>query len=472
MLLLAGLAWAGQEWKKEQAWKDFRQYEVKTLTPLLRSAVKEDYRRQAWYLADRVLAADPAHGEAQGILEKWSDTELQQGQVPKSGWISRAHKVLEELGDQWFHYGETLNGAGIDPVDYYEVNVRAHSYGSRNPTLWQAIQEAGHAWCGTFCDPTREEVDRALAPDLSLEQVLFPPEYDDRYLGYRIRWPSAKVAVRGDWRLVTDLKAEEALRLLSVLAAVESHLVETLGGSTKEGGDPTDFLVFLEPKDYDGVAEPLVPEADRPEFAGSSAFAVPWERRLFALWRHRTNGWIGEDASVLAAAVPEIARRRLGNDFRGMVRGRGAWILEGLAGAYQGFVRGTEKGEAPEIDPGRCWLLAAGRALRAENALLPWDELIEMDREEARKVKRRTVSVPFRGATYEAKEVSPVAAQATALVVAILRSESGKSAKKFGRVLQELFKRDCLPDLDKDLGWKRGRAFDEANRALDAAHGR
>ena len=65
-----------------------------------------------------------------------------------------------------------------------------------------------------------------------------------------------------------------------------------------------------------------------------------------------------------------------------------------------------------------------------------------------------------------------VAAQATALVVGIMKADGGKRLKKLAKLIGDLYKRDSLPDVDKTLGWKKGRAVTEAQVAMDAAHGR
>ena len=65
-----------------------------------------------------------------------------------------------------------------------------------------------------------------------------------------------------------------------------------------------------------------------------------------------------------------------------------------------------------------------------------------------------------------------VAAQATALVVGIMKADKGKKLKKLGKLIGDLYKRDSLPDMDKALGLKPGKAVAMANVAMDAAHGR
>jgi hypothetical protein len=154
------------------------------------------------------------------------------------------------------------------------------------------------------------------------------------------------------------------------------------------------------------------------------------------------------------------------------VQGRGAWILDGLAGAFEGFLPAKEWKKSGEIDPGACWRLAVAKGLHEAGKLLPWDQFLDLDRAKAEEVPRETLEVAFGGANREAKNVDVVAAQATALVVAILKAEKGGGPKKLAELLTETLKRDSLPDLEKALGWKRARLVEETERAMAAAHGR
>ena len=82
------------------------------------------------------------------------------------------------------------------------------------------------------------------------------------------------------------------------------------------------------------------------------------------------------------------------------------------------------------------------------------------------------VGVTLGGKSQEAKHVNVAAAQATALVIGIMKADGGKRLKKFAKLIGDLYKRDSLPDVDKSIGWKKGKAVEAAERAMDAAHGR
>jgi hypothetical protein len=462
---------AGEDWKKDKAYAALLAAEAKELRDLLRSALKEDYRRQAWYLADRLLAVEPANAEAQAALEKWTDAQLQEGQVPKPAWLDKRTKRLQELGDQYARFAETLQAAGVPAVDYYPLNVRSHAYGTVYGPASASLEEAGYAWLETFGDWESKPLKETLGP--LWDQVEFPPEFDDQHLELRVRWPAAKSARIPAWNFVTDAKAPEAMRMLATLDALERHLVQELGSEMKKPPERPDLLLFTEPKDYDRVGTAIIHESERADFTDTSWFATSHRshRLILALWRHRTNAWIGEDGVLLGAAGPVLAQRHLGPGTSSRVIGRGSWVLDGVAGACQGFVRGG-KGAKDAIDPGRCWLLAAARVLRDEKALVPWDELLEMDRAKVDAMPKRAVKVAFAGGNHEAKDVVVAHAQATALVVGIWKAEGGKGGKRLARLLHDLFLRDSFSDLDKTLGWKKGRAFEEAEKAMDAAHGK
>ncbi len=468
-LLFAKVGSAGEEWKKEKPYRDLLASEAKELRELLRSAVKEDYRRQAWYFASRLLAADPKNAEAQAALDRWTDAELQEGMVPKPAWADRRTKKLQEIGDQYARLAETLGQANVPPEDFYSVNIRSRAYGTTYEAAIAGFEQAGFAWLGTFGDVEEKPLEQMLGP--LLREITFPPEFDDEYLKRKVLWPEAKVAQLDAWRFTTDAKPMEAMRMLALLHALEAFVVDSLGSEMKKPPEPTNLLLFLEPKTYDRVGEALLEKGEMPDFKETSSYASPWRHLLLVLWRHRTNPWLGEDAVLLGAAGPLLARHHLTPGVLSSVNGRGAWLLDGLAGACHGFVRG-EKGEPDGIDPARCGLLAIARALRDQNDLVSWDDLLGMDREKAEALPRRAVKVAFGGGTFEAKDVDVAEVQATALVLGLWKAEGGKGGRRLARLLHDLYQRDSLPDLDKTLGWKKGRAFEEAAKAIDAATGK
>lgn len=458
-------------WREEPRYKQLLAAEARALVPLMREALKEDFRRQAWYLADRVLAARPADPEAEKVLETWSDAHLLEGKAPTPAFETRRDRTFEEVGTELAKFAETLNGAGVDAEDYHELTVRALAYGSRYSALVAALQEAGYAFLGGLRDHEVKAIEAVTGE--RWKSMTFPPPWDDAALKVRVRWPAAACAVLGPWRLYTDLKAMEALHVLCVLEAAREHVEKTLGGGPPALTTPIEVVLFAEGETYVKTAEHLVPAAEKDDVLSRSAWysrMLGQGERVVACWRHRVNGWIGEDATVLGAAAHAIARRHFAQNAGGGVSGRGAWLLEGLGGALEGFVWDPKTGKG-DVEPARCWRLAAAKALRGEGRLLAWDALVDLDRTKAEALPRTEVKLAFRGGTFEAKDLRLADVQATAFAVGLWKADKGKGAKRLGDLLQDLFKRDSLPDLDKALGWKKGRWQQEADKAIDAATG-
>ena len=461
---------AGEPWEDEPAFKTLVTEEVKVLKSLMQQAVKKDYRRQAWYFADRILQVDPTHAEAAAALDQWSAAELQLGQVPKPAFEKKRDGELRELGDQYFHFGELLDQSGMAPETYYPINVRAAAYGSRAGPLHAAFEQANFTWLGVYGPRERGEVEKLLGGDVAL--YTFPQEYDDAYLKAKAVWPAARGAMCGTWRLMTDHDYKEALRLLGMLAAAESWFVQAFGSNAKPKTQPTtNLLVFSEHQAYDKVGEDLLANVrNRDEFRGTSGWYSTRDDLLLVCWRHRHNPWLGDDDLMLGHAAGVMARMHLSAGQGSPPRGRGYWLLEGLRGAFEGFrVDADGKGE---IDAAACWRLSAARALRDRDELIPWDEFMDVDGSAARARARPMLKVQFGGTEREAKEVDTVAAQATALVVGIMKAEGGKSLRKLAKLIGDVYKRDSLPDIDKALGFKKGKAVALANVAMDAAHGK
>jgi hypothetical protein len=446
-------------------WADLRSQEARSLLPLMREAAKKDFRRQARYVADRVLVAAPGQSEATGVLKRWSDADLLAGQGPDAAWTKLRDAKFKELGDKYFHFAETLNAKGLNPVEYWVVVERALAYGGLGGALAKWVATAGYAWMGTWGSVEKKAVYDRIGG--LLEAVSFPPEFDDGVLKDRARWPEARVATLRSWRLVTDLPPEDAMRAAYVLITQENHLAATLGTAAKRADETvTDLYLFSKAETYDAVAKPLVREEDHERWKGTSGWHDPWQKRLFVLARDRDNPWTGADANLLGNAVPVLVRRHVAAG--GGTTGRGAWLLDGLSGAYEGFVPPRLGEEGGEIVPARCWRLAAARELREGAALLPWPELLETDRAAADAVPRRTLRLKFLGEEREAKEVRVVACQATAFAVGLLLADSGKGAERLAKLLEDLLKRDRMPDLQKSTGWNDAKVFAEANEALDA----
>lgn len=470
-LLPLASAQAGEPWETEPAYKALLKREMKVLHSLLATALKKDYRRQAWYFADRIAHIDPTDSHGTDVLDRWDGEQLQQGQVPNKGFVKKRDSALRKLGDDYFHFGETLEAAGVDPIKYYPINVRASSYGSVAGPLVTAYEQAGFVWLGVYGAKERKEVVELLGD--SVGQFTFPQEYEDDYLKARSVWPEARGASTGHWRLLTDHDYKEALRLLGMLAAAEAWMVDTFGSNAKRNDTTiTNLMVFSEWQAYDKIGRPLIENRrglDPKDFDGTSGWHDRWRNRLMVCWRHRDNPYLGDDDLMLGHAAKVMARRHLAAGAAGSVQGKGYWLLEGLRGAFEGF-RLDEDGNG-EIDPGSCWRLAVARTLRDQGMLMPWKEFMELSWLEGKKLDRPTIKIAFGGSEREAKNVDVVAAQATALVVGILKADSGKVRKKFGKLVGDLFKRDSLPNVDKTLGLKKGKAVAMAEIAMDAAHG-
>jgi hypothetical protein len=463
---------AGEPWEDEAAFQTLRKQETHVLQGLLKTCLQKEYRRQAWYLAERLALIAPDDSEAANVLDTWSGPELQQGQVPKKAYAKKRDQDLRKLGDDYFHFGETLEASGMDPVTYYPINVRARAYGSQAGPLLSSMKAADYVWLGVYGPKPRAEVEKLLGSQASA--FTFPEEFEDDYLMARCLWPESRGAVHGTWRLMTDHDYKEALRLLGILAAAEDWMVANMGSKAPKNDERmTNLFVFGEHQAYDKIAAEGLTEEELKRFQDTSG----WEQRrrggdrqLFVCWRHRYNAWIGDDDLMLGHASKIMARQHLAGGAGGEVWGRGAWLLEGLRGAFEGFGRNAD-GEG-EIDPGACWRLAAARALREAGDLLPWETFFELDRKSAEAIARKTLKIEFGGEPREAKDVDVVAAQATALVVGILMDERGKGMKRLAKLIGDLIKRDSLPNLDKALGGKKGTAIAFAERAMDAAHGR
>lgn len=470
LLLLPSLALAGGEpWADEAAFKTLVKEEIKILKGLLKTAIKKDYRRQAWYLADRIAAVDPLDSAAQEVLEKWDAQELEAGAAPKKSFVKTRDGSLRHLGDQYFHFGETLHASGMDALKYYPINVRAHAYGSVAGPLVQFMKQEGYVALGNYEPKRLAEVEQCLGAPMS--EFIFPLEFHDGFLRARAVWPEARGAEWRSWRLISDHDHKEAFRLLGMLAKAEQWMAKALGGRAKKGDrGKTNVLVFAEHQKYDKIGADLVGEDDQERFKDTSGWYDLAKNRLLVCWRHRFNGWVGDDDLLLGHASKVMARRLFAGGALGAVTGRGAWLLEGLRGAYEGFSL-DDKGKG-QIDPAHCWRLAVARSLRDEKKLIPWDEFFAMDAAKAAAQARVDLKIGFGGKARDGKQLDVVAAQATAVVVGILRADKGKAGRKLGKAVGTLIKSGSLADIDKALGWKPGKTQAMAEVAMDSAHGK
>ncbi len=99
---------------------------------------------------------------------------------------------------------------------------------------------------------------------------------------------------------------------------------------------------------------------------------------------------------------------------------------------------------------------------------MPWAQAFELDRDAADRVAKVDLQkLQVAGTERDAKQVPPLSAQATALVVGLWKVDPAKGAKRLAALLEEVYKRDRLPDLDKTLGIGSGKAIEAATKALD-----
>ena len=151
-----------------------RQAEVKALLPLLRTAIKEDHRRQAWYVAWCIASAAHDHEEARAALTKWKETEILFGTAPTKAYVAKRDAVLKGEGDAYAQEARLLQGQGAKVVETFAVMERALSYGSHAADLLAALDASGHEWAGTWGAQTKDAVAQAVGP--VRKSVVFLPE--------------------------------------------------------------------------------------------------------------------------------------------------------------------------------------------------------------------------------------------------------------------------------------------------------
>jgi hypothetical protein len=420
-----------------------------------------------------VLAGDPGHAEALAVVGRRPE-ELVEGVDPEKGFLARRDAAYAKAGAAWAALSRVLTAKGLKPTEYWFVVERALAYGNRDADVVASLEAGDYAWAGTWGAVKRQGKWAEWVTPLG-DAVSWPAEWDDHFLRAKAFWPDARVARLWGWRVIASLPPDDMWRVLGTLAAVETHLVDALGSIRKAPRDArreeeelTDLLLLPDVALYERIGlvdlEDAAPE-DRARFRAATGWHDAGRRRLLVLAKHPVDPWIGDDANWVGFAAKALARRHLGPP-TGWISGRGTWILDGVAGAYEGFVaKGTTGGE---VDPARCWRLAAARALLDAGALPPWETLLDLDRRQADDFPRARASFRFAGAARAVEKVDVVAAAATALVVGVLTADGGKGGKRLAALLEETMKRDRMPDLDKTLGWPKGRAFAEAKRVLDA----
>lgn len=451
---------------------DLHASETKTLLPILRAAMKADLRRQAWYVATRILAASPGDAEADAALRKWAPTDLQDGEIPLKSFVEKRDAAFRRVGDEYWSAGQALLSAKAKDTETWPLLERGYAYGSRNGDFVASIQQNGQVWCGTWGTQDQKLLDALGAAKAQLE---FPPEWDDGYLRVRCAWPDAKILKIGTTRLVVGLGAAEAMRWAATLSALEASFLATFGSRTKPERDPEvearrhpTIVVVPDAAAYDRLVEPLFVNrwVELKDVAGTSRYFSRGTRIGLAIAGVRDNPWVRADANVLGLAVAELARHHLAVTGGGRLEGPGGWVLlEGLSGVYEGFVpKGALDGA---VDPEKVWKMAVAKAAKGEGRLMPWAEFVEFSSLKREEEAKSDLKVTVGGAPKDAKGVSVSAAQATALVWSLVRRDAEKKSRKLADLLEDAFKRDRMPDLDKLLAAKPGSLFKAADDAID-----
>lgn len=467
LLVTAPAAFAEKAWENEEAYKRLLRGEAKTLKPLLQAAVKDDYRRQAWYLADRIIAANPDDQFAIEVLEKWSGDELMLGQPVKKAFTKKLQNTLKQIGDAYFNFGETLEGAGIDPIEYYPINVRAQAYGSVAGPLISSMKQGGYMWLGTYTHEEEKAVRAIMGEDL-MPMIAFPPEWDDEYLKIRVQWPECKVVTIGTWRLITDHKYDMALKGARLLMDIEAWMIKRFGKG-KPSDEMTTVVMFRDKAAYLKFGPGLVRQRHKDNLSADTGFYDDRYRRAILADVDSDNTFIGELQNLKGMAARALAKSRYSKGAGGRVTGRGEWLLQGMRGVGESLrYTDAEKGTmelAPEIN----WRLSVARAARDSEQLIAWPIFMELSEKKRLKQERlESLDIHVNGTKYTATSVDLVTAQATAFALAVVLSDKKKGPKGYAKLLEELYKRDSLADPWTVIRWKAKKVIEELNRVMDS----
>jgi len=445
--------------------------EVKALVPLLRAAMKEDFRRQMFAIAVRIRAVDPEHVEAANVVKASVPSGRQDGREPTKTFVQRRDQVLGTLAKAYAALAKAT-AAGGKAADAVPLLERALSYDDGLTEAHQQLEAAGRRFGGAWGSAEKAAFEAAFT-DVA-NAVSFPSEMDDGPLPIRMAWPEAKVARWRGWRLHTTLPLAEVGPLMLALAAQETSFVATFGSQarpTKEEDEPTDLVLVPDATVFGKLVDVFAWDKTRGGKAKELGVSYDaWSRRLFVSTPPADQPWLPTQARLLGQASRVLVRRHIGAGAGGWLAGRGTWILEGVVGAYEGFVpAGADGGD---VDPAKCWRLHAAKALHAEDRWIPWVEALELDRDAADRVPKADLKGrKIAGVEREVWEVSPLFAQATALVLGLWKGDPVKGPKRLAVLLGETYKRDRLPDLDKAMGLGAGKALEAATKALDLLPG-
>ena len=466
LLAVACLAPSPARAEPPKSLEDLHAAEAKALLPLLRAAVKEDFRRQALALAMRIQAADPDNAEAANVIRLPLPTGRQDGRVPTKPFLQKRDQVLGGLATPYAALAKAT-AAGGKAADAVPLLERALAYDDASSEAHQQLELAGRRYAGAWGSLEKPAFEEAFGGVGNA--VSFPSEMDDDVWKVRMAWPESKAVAWRRWRLHTTLPLAEVGPLVRALSAQETTFVATFGTHVKpakEEEPPTDLVLVPDAKVYEKLVDLLVWDRDRDKAKQAGCWYEAWGRRLLVLTPTVDNPWVGTQAQVLGQAARVLVRRHLGTGASGGISGRGTWVLEGIVGAYEGFV--PSGADAGDVDPARCWRLCAAKALHADGAWMPWAQAFELDRDAADRVPKVDLAkLKVGGTEHDAKQVAPLSAQATALVVGLWKAEAAKGPKRLATLLEEIYKRDRLPDLDKTLGTGAGKAIEAATKALD-----
>ena len=119
--------------------------EAKTLLPVLRAAVKGDHRRQAWWVATRLLVANPSCDEASAAVRQWRPDQLQEGEAPSKQFLALRDAALKKVGNEYAQTARKLQTAGAKPLETWGLVERALAYGNRDADALASIDAAGEA---------------------------------------------------------------------------------------------------------------------------------------------------------------------------------------------------------------------------------------------------------------------------------------------------------------------------------------
>ena len=458
----------GKGWEEDPAFQELRAREVKSLGKLMGAALRAKHTTTAWWLADRILAVDPEHSAATALLERVMPDDLDAAKPPNAKARTKLAEGLRDLGDQYFRFGETLEASGMDPGKYYPINLQAHRYGSEAANLVKALRDAGEMWCGVF-DHKPLALLESKAPRVA-SSLSWPPAYTHDLVRLRGRWPTVRVGEMPDVRFFADVPFEDLLVHLQDAMDMDQWILSWQGRAwppkIKRSQDPLDVLLFLERKDFERVGAEILHERELDRFEGVSAFSS-WRRGVLVARHNEPTPWVAPRRHVAGAVARALLQRRFSAGQGGRMRGRGAWLLDGLAGAFEGFFINADG--QPEIDTKRIWRLAAARVLRDQDRLLAWDDLFALDAKGARDLPRGGVELMWAGSKRAVTEADLVNIQATALAVGLLKAGDKKHLGRVAKLIEDLIKRDRLPDIDKSLRWRNGEAIRQAERAIEAA---